>query len=1030
MGGIINAADPTLIPDNACVEMENYEYQDGQYPKKRYGVDTSEINTLGLTGVRAIAVWNPRLFPSGCTGDRIYIVANSTYIRVIYKSGLTFINYPVFTGLDPNSTLNLFVSQERVIISDTANNGRYIFIDADLVIKSGTIGIDSPRYMPSVSLAGADNSYASVAESDTGMSIERGNVLQYCYTVEDKYGVESNPSPIHTCYKLAFKHLDVAPPGYKYYWYQAKITGLSISQYDSVKKKELKYYNLYRRDIDFREGVISKQFVLVKKVPVTNTTPITVMDNSNQNYADIGYDRNVAPKASLMVEKSGVIYMAGTISPFIVFPFVFDKYVELSLVNNNDQDYVRPIVTVKITPTMCGVAALEPYIANLSKIRLFFSDMLTPIPVMYSAQLSGGVITELDCIIAIPYLNRNSETKLYLCLATTATGVTDATWDSYAYGKFFDYDVDPWANQIIFDINRPTNLNHHLCVNVPYALAVTDSRAVMFNLANQTKLGHIYNASNSSKKYIDNDTLMYLSPYGDNKNINNMSYAIDKNHYVKYDLIKTPKLPAVIYFDGYDCPCGWETGYMPCQALLQCGTFFVALVHRDSVNKVTAYLKIGTSLWGELFAIPCLTEQWTRIRLRLFLHITSTKLYYRYWGYAYDGTAEVVTGDGHKALGVSFSIENVFYLNKDISSHITSTDKYYDITRLDFVETQILTDDEIELLGDSYWRGITYFRAPLGATLLDTFANENITSEIKTITTETNKKMLVWSDITGNSFPTLNSKLFREEIRAIDIVPSYMRMQYQNTLIVLTRNTVSRVILSDDLQSLATAINNEIEEFSSGGLFAPQSYTSGGGHLFWLSESGVIMYGADGMVSISFGIINIPIHENYIGMWIDRYSQYILHDKTNSISYVYHVNHKAWTIFTGLDISLVARIPFGEDILNKILIVTSTGAIREYPGTTIDTTCTHKITTKRFMIGNQRVSRYRLIHDITTGTRSITAKTYNHFLSATELSIATANPPRYEWIMLPINFWGEYLQFYIDNLDAITSIDIDIKEGV
>ena len=71
-------------------------------------------------------------------------------------------------------------------------------------------------------------------------------------------------------------------------------------------------------------------------------------------------------------------------------------------------------------------------------------------------------------------------------------------------------------------------------------------------------------------------------------------------------------------------------------------------------------------------------------------------------------------------------------------------------------------------------------------------------------------------------------------------------------------------------------------------------------------------------------------------MWIDARSQYLLHDKTSGISYVFHDQIQKWTVFTGLGIDKTASVNFGEEVENKAIFISNDGDIVEYPSTSPD----------------------------------------------------------------------------------------------
>lgn len=182
----------------------------------------------------------------------------------------------------------------------------------------------------------------------------------------------------------------------------------------------------------------------------------------------------------------------------------------------------------------------------------------------------------------------------------------------------------------------------------------------------------------------------------------------------------------------------------------------------------------------------------------------------------------------------------------------------------------------------------------------------------------------------------------------------------------------------------------------------------------------------EGLANISRGIIDIPIHDNYIGVWVDRHSQYLLHDQSSRISYVYHANNKTWTRFMGLNLDSYGKVDMGETTGNLLLFLYN-DTFSIYPGTEVASS-TFRITTKQIYIANHRPLRYRVAYDIMNPFSVATAYTYNEYYG--DISDGRSNPPRMKWIMTPNGFWGEYVQISLDGGDGLTRIDIDIKEEI
>ena len=353
------------------------------------------------------------------------------------------------------------------------------------------------------------------------------------------------------------------------------------------------------------------------------------------------------------------------------------------------------------------------------------------------------------------------------------------------------------------------------------------------------------------------------------------------------------------------------------------------------------------------------------------------------------------------------TVRNIAYMNDDAEKLAACKRQLYDLP--DFA-TQVGCDQLQEI---------------------DTWTNENIATELKEIEieSESRKNEVQWSALGLETFPTLNFKKFKEDVLAVTDAPSFLKQQYQNTLIVFTRNTVSRIVLSDDLSRMAQIDNNVIEEFKSAGLYSPESLTSSGNAFYWLSEVGVIRWSPDGLVNLSRGKKDIPLGMNYIGVWIPNSAQYLLHNRDTGITYVYHEINDAWTTFTGMSIDKVSHLNLGSDTENRILIYDGENLV-EYPAVQIETNVDHKLTTKQFVLDNHKPYRYRYMSERGSIADSITASTFNHFLDDEPIVAETISPMRYEWVYLPNGFWGEYIQLSFDNISLLTRIDLDIREGV
>ena len=136
--------------------------------------------------------------------------------------------------------------------------------------------------------------------------------------------------------------------------------------------------------------------------------------------------------------------------------------------------------------------------------------------------------------------------------------------------------------------------------------------------------------------------------------------------------------------------------------------------------------------------------------------------------------------------------------------------------------------------------------------------------------------MVKWSNLYGYGFPDLNYALLDEKVTAIIKAPSFLKFKYENTLIIFTRNTISRFILTGTPGDWAGNVDNVITEYSQYGLYAPKSLVMAGNSLIWLSEAGIIKWDSEGFSNISEGKISVELNEEAIGFFNELDSQYIL----------------------------------------------------------------------------------------------------------------------------------------------------------
>ena len=139
--------------------------------------------------------------------------------------------------------------------------------------------------------------------------------------------------------------------------------------------------------------------------------------------------------------------------------------------------------------------------------------------------------------------------------------------------------------------------------------------------------------------------------------------------------------------------------------------------------------------------------------------------------------------------------------------------------------------------------------------------------------------MVKWSNLYSFGFPDLNYLLVGEPIKAMIKAPSFLKFEYDNTLIIFTRNNIYRFVLSGTPDSWKGRVDNLIEEYTEYGLYAPKTLVRAGEALFWMSERGVIKWDVNGLKVISDERINVELNEESVGYYNPVNNQYIINYK-------------------------------------------------------------------------------------------------------------------------------------------------------
>jgi hypothetical protein len=330
-------------------------------------------------------------------------------------------------------------------------------------------------------------------------------------------------------------------------------------------------------------------------------------------------------------------------------------------------------------------------------------------------------------------------------------------------------------------------------------------------------------------------------------------------------------------------------------------------------------------------------------------------------------TTEMKIRDGlrNKPL-YDIGLGNSTYLNRIVSAstlhktfNMSGYHGFYGTTEMTSGTYKGITDNDkhfIYCLSENMPR----FENPVGDNLYDNTYNNGIT--FKDTIQRTNKvydNMVMWSEVNQDSLPDLNYKLLKEPVVKILSAPSFLKFEYSNTFLIFTRNTINRFVLKGTASGWSGSSESLIEEQVQYGLYAPDSLTKVGGDIFWLSEEGVVRWSPEGLLNISGNVITIPLVATMKGFYCSVNNQYMLHDNTENITYVYDLTYRRWTTFKGLDITSSSLLMGGTNVENINLFLKSNGKIDKYP-TGDKTNEDAHIKTKDMMMESASINRIKL----------------------------------------------------------------------
>lgn len=561
--------------------------------------------------------------------------------------------------------------------------------------------------------------------------------------------------------------------------------------------------------------------------------------------------------------------------------------------NLDNKTYTDAIIKIRLYDKNSGSSdAIENFdvsefaniaLRRLYRIRIFDNDLTTPLSVVVDGW--SLVYYYMDIFVKIPQLEAGVSHSIYLCWTTEASDgnydYVPVSYQTAEYGRFINA-ATFWNEQNVFNEVLVVNDDTLLSAQIENIGNTTE----VYNKANTENNGTLKKdaawatttfvkvpatgggintkcvelSSLTEEAYID-FTDFGLSTYPDK------GYICFRMRYNGSDL-STTLSNRVLYYNGS------TDGFMLYIQYID-GSYYWVFTDGSGSSKTFTNISIGSEAQDyNIFIILSWSITDGKVGLGIIdLDDTNTTI-----DSDYDNSFAFGYTDEPKTLAIGCSEPTVNLIDGMLVSNILYVkDIYYDMSNTNNIDTV---------------KNIANFMPPyetmIGYKYSDGSRNNNITFE-DTVEIESKeyKNMVVWSNLNGVNFPDLNNKRVKEPINGLITAPSFLKYQYENTIIIFTRNSIHRFVLSGTPEGWRIQTESLAEQFKQVALMAPKSLVKVKDILFWLSEIGVVKWSPDEMRIISRNRVDININENAVAFFNPIRNQYIISNGSLTTKYTY-----------------------------------------------------------------------------------------------------------------------------------------------
>ena len=408
---------PDLLADDELEVMLNcYQKQPGLIVSDYLPADWTEFNFLNLVEPHHYFIWKSIKNVSQNKNDWFILCISQNKLNILYQKSNNLFNKIVFDDIlyQPSYA----VMHDKVFIAD--NNLKCIYTlsvntDNDSIVFQ-PYQVNQPAQILQVSPAGPDNEFVSKDDSEIGMGIPRGSIVQYCYTIVDKNGLESNPSPVTTYDVLNYINPDE-------FWRKTKLTF-------PVLPLNAKYFKLYRRDNLYSESKAFSAFSFISRV--YSQTFFDVFPAVE--YIEPAYDHDFNVRGNQLAVSNNRLFIANA-SRSDMFPYNFDQYIKIDITNNNNKNYINCWIKVLDLTQNLPLQVFLNSESNYNKIRFYDTDRITPLKCMRHG---------LDIFLCIPYLQTGLSHSIFIAWGEFVS----LSGDSFNYGRLINFDFSKISQNV------------------------------------------------------------------------------------------------------------------------------------------------------------------------------------------------------------------------------------------------------------------------------------------------------------------------------------------------------------------------------------------------------------------------------------------------------------------------------------------------------------------------------------------------------------------------------------------------------